>query len=372
MANLVDTASSWLAARGSVIGQGHIKHNLKCQDANAWLVLPENPAWGVAVVSDGAGSCANSDRGSERIATKASELFTDLLRRQGWADGEQLPDTASWTDMARATLRAVADDLRFYADSQSLDFHSLSATVIVVVFGPIGLLVANVGDGRAAAQRLDGSWQAIMTPFRGEEVNATVFLTSNIWAPDRVDKFVGADVYRSSFRAFALLSDGCEMATFALSRFDEDANRYESLNEPYPPFFDPNVAALIGLHKQRKTEDEINQLWKQLLTNGIQRLADEPDDKTIILAVNLKLIDVPIPATAANQVTEAPNVDGAKLTSHAEVVEPIPVPELEKLKAEIQPAFTAPKQEVKKIIVQRGGTGKLKQQKQDKYKKHRK
>ena len=55
-----------------------------------------------------------------------------------------------------------------------------------------------------------------------------------------------------------------------------------------------------------------------------------------------------------------------------EVVEPIPVPELEKLKAEIQPAFTAPKQEVKKIIVQRGGTGKLKQQKQDKYKKHRK
>lgn len=303
MTTSADTTSPWLVARGSVIGQGHVKHGLPCQDDNSWQVLADNPAWGVAVVSDGAGSCANSDKGSTRIVAKAGELFSELIRQQGWAESVTLPDAATWTDLARATLKQVASDLRFYAESQSLDFHSLSATIIVVVFGPMGLLVANVGDGRAAAQRTDGSWHAIMTPYRGEEVNATVFLTSNIWAADRVDQFVGAEVYPGEFRAFALLSDGCEMATFALSRFDEVANRYEALNEPHPPFFNPNVAALVGLHKQGKTEDEINQLWKRLLTNGTQRLADEPDDKTIILAVNLALADVALSTPPVAQVT---------------------------------------------------------------------
>lgn len=371
MANTVEAAGHWLAARGSVIGQGHIKHGLPCQDANGWFLLPENLAWGVAVVSDGAGSCANSNLGSARIVSKAGSLFLDLLQQQGWASGKELPDLESWTDMARTILRTVVADLRYYADSESLDFYSLSATVIVVIFGPKGLLVTNVGDGRAAAQRQDGSWQAIMTPFRGEEVNATVFLTSSIWAPEKADHFIGSSVHPGSFRAFALLSDGCEMATFALSKFDEAANRYESLNEPYPPFFNPNVAALIGLHKQGKTEDEINRLWEQLLTNGIQRLADEPDDKTIILAVNLTLVDVPLSATPA-LTSEISTTSAQELTTYPAIAKPTSLPELEQPDTVAQPAFTAPKHGLRQISVRREGTtNRIKQSKKGKGNKRR-
>jgi hypothetical protein len=332
----------------------------------------------VAVVSDGAGSCANSDKGSARIVAKASQEFCDLIQQQGWAEGKALPDTDTWASIAQDTLKRVVDDLRYYADSQSLDFHSLSATIIVVVFGPTGLLVANVGDGRAAAQQPNGNWQAIMTPYRGEEVNATVFLTSNIWGADRVEQFVGADVYRGTFRAFALLSDGCEMASFALSRFDEEANRYEALNEPYPPFFDPNVKALIGLHKQGKTATEINQLWEQLLKSGTQRLADEPDDKTIILAVNLGMVDTvgaegaPLaPSTVvikASQEAEAP-ADKEVLAS-SEPAQPQPV-QTRANSIDVAISFSAPKQPVRNIKVLRGGKPTSSSAKKAKSKKHR-
>ncbi|QIX62724.1 protein phosphatase 2C domain-containing protein [Hymenobacter sp. BT18] len=371
---MAETTSPWLVAKGSVIGQGHIKHGLPCQDANALQLLPENPAWGVAVVSDGAGSCANSDRGSARIAVKASQLFCDLIRQQGWADGKQLPNATAWASMAQDTLKKVVDDLRYYAESQSLDFHSLSATIIVVVFGPQGLLVTNVGDGRAAAQRPDGSWQAIMTPYRGEEVNATVFLTSNIWGADRVEQFVGANVFNGTFRAFALLSDGCEMATFALSRFDEQANRYEALNEPYPPFFDPNVKALIGLHKQGKTAAEINQLWEQLLKSGTQRLADEPDDKTIILAVNLDLVGTvgtaPAPAEVEERIDQEAPEPVKEVVVSSESIQPQPVHPMI-LETDSPIGFTAPKQLVRNIKVQRGGKSNSSSAKKAKSKKHR-
>lgn len=282
-------SSPWLAAHASVIGRGHISRNLPCQDSHTWYVLPEQPAWGVAVVSDGAGSCAHSDKGSARVAQTASQLFANLLRAQDWATTATLPTAADWTVLARQTLRAVADDLRAYAQSLNLELRDLSATVIVVVFGPLGLLVAHIGDGRAAGQLPNGQWQALLEPYRGEEANVTVFITSSIWAPEKIASYVGATVFPYPFRAFALLSDGCEMATFLLSVRNEETQQFDALNQPYAPFFDPNVAALLRLHQQGKTTTQINSLWAKLLTDGVQRLADETDDKTLILAVNLGL-----------------------------------------------------------------------------------
>lgn len=284
--------SPWVVARGSVIGRSHVANGTPCQDANDIKLLPQNLAWGVAAVSDGAGSCLNSHKGSARIVETAINFFTDLLIEQGWSKGKPLPSDQEWTSLAQSTLKAVADDLKCYSEIQKIDFHSLSATAIVVVFGPEAILLAHIGDGRAAGQKADGTWQALLTPYRGEEANVTVFITSNIWKEDKINSFIGTYVFKQSFKAFAIMSDGCEMSTFTLTRHDEVSGCYESLNEPYAPFFDPNVAALMALHKQGRTEEEINSLWCNLLNNGTQRLADEPDDKTMILVVNQKLLQL--------------------------------------------------------------------------------
>lgn len=282
----MNTSPSWVIARGSVIGRGHVANGTPCQDANAIKLLPDNPAWGVAAVSDGAGSCENSHLGSERVVETCTALFSDLLVEQGWAVGKPLPSKEEWKTLAQSTLIAVVEDLKSYSEAKEVSFHSLSATVIVVVFGPGVILLAHVGDGRAAGQRADGTWKALLTPYRGEEANVTIFLTSNIWAKEKIDASIGTEVFTEPFRAFAIMTDGCEMSTFTLTRYDEAKGNYESLNEPYAPFFDPNVSALIALHNQGRTEEEINNLWCNLLTKGTQRLADEPDDKTMILAVD--------------------------------------------------------------------------------------
>lgn len=280
------TLPPWLVAHASVTGNGHIAREAPCQDAHKWSVLPENPSWGVAVVSDGAGSYAHSEKGSARVAETASSMFIELVRSQGWAVSHILPEADVWTSLAQQTLRAVADDLRLCAQQADLLFQELSATVIVVVFSPLGLLVAHIGDGRAGGQRPDGKWQALLEPFRGEEANATVFITSAIWEADKMAKYIGTNVFSHPFRAFTLLSDGCERATFELLKLNETTQHHDTYNQPYARFFDPNVAAMIRLYESGKTKIDVNDSWAALLKDGIPAFAQETDDKTLILAVN--------------------------------------------------------------------------------------
>jgi hypothetical protein len=282
----------WVIAKSSVIGRSHIISGIPCQDAHRVSLLNTNPSWGVVAVSDGAGSCSNSHLGSERVTETCVNLFTELLIRQGWSEGKPLPGEGEWRMLALAELQKVTGDLKSYSETLGVELHSLSATVIVMIFGPDAILLAHVGDGRAAGQNADGNWKALLTPYRGDEANVTVFITSNIWREDRINSCIGTEVFIQPFRAFAVMSDGCEMASFSLTHFNEKSQRYDPLNEPYAPFFDPNVAALYALDRQGKTEKEIDLLWHKLLTDGTQRFSDEPDDKTMVLAVNRNLFDI--------------------------------------------------------------------------------
>ena len=298
----------WIAAHASVRGKGHVESGLPCQDDHNWAPLPEHPSWGVAVVSDGAGSAANSDRGSKRVVETATAMFTALLREQQWANGQSLPEAEAWTTMARRTLRAIADDLTVFSEQETLPLRSLSATLIVVIFGPTGLLATHVGDGRAAGRRYsDGGWQPLIEPYHGEEANVTVFLTSDIWESDAMGTYVGASVFPEPFDAFALLSDGCEMATFSLSRLNEETGLKQETNQPHPPFFNPNVEALRAMHAQGLSAPEINGLWHSLLHDGVPRLAHESDDKTMIVAVRPMASSEALDMNAPNQ-QEAPRM----------------------------------------------------------------
>jgi hypothetical protein len=328
---LADTPTAWLTARASVMGRSHVSHNIPCQDDNDWFPLASNSAWGVAVVSDGAGSCANSHVGSQQIVKLAGWQFTQLIEKHGWADGKPMPDAQAWRTMSRLAFQEIAAQLRNYAEVNEIEFRSLSATVIVVVFSPDALLLAHIGDGRAAGQTENGNWVPLLTPYRGAEANSTVFLTSRSWSSVEDEKRMGSDVFLQPFQAFALLTDGCEMTTFSLSRKDS-SGFYESINEPFAPVLDNVVTQIKTFYQQGLSTDNINALWAGYLSAGTERLANEPDDKTMLLAVRRKqeegevVISPPVPAAveADNPSVRAivPKVGKAKPSRPAVVHQP--------------------------------------------------
>ena len=62
----------WKIISASVIGQIHIEENLPCQDNFSYDVTDD---WGVAIVSDGAGSYKNSQIGSKYISEEGIKLL---------------------------------------------------------------------------------------------------------------------------------------------------------------------------------------------------------------------------------------------------------------------------------------------------------
>ena len=272
-----------LFAAASVIGKAHRQYQLPCQDRCGYRTLSNDS--GIAVVCDGAGSCAYADLGAEQCLALALQHFDAYTRAT--ATQNTLPSDAEWRKQAIDTLQHIRNDLELFAQQSELPFADLACTIIVVLYLPQGLLLAHIGDGRAAYRNEAGEWQAMMQPFHGEEANSTVFISSDIWHD--TDTYIETIVVRQPVSAFCLLSDGCERASFEVNLRDEQSGKYYDPNRPYKPFFEPNIAALQELHRNQTTSKNLAQLWARFLENGNETLRTEPDDKTMILAV--KIID---------------------------------------------------------------------------------
>lgn len=274
--------NKWIVAYASVIGNGHIQHNIPCQDNCAHLKINDN--WSVAVVCDGAGSAKNSHIGSDFVARNTAHCLSEIIERRQWTMRD-LPTEQDWRNEAIKAMQIVMQRLSSFAKEKEYVLHDLSCTVLASVYSPFAILTVHIGDGRAAYSTKAGEWLALMTPFRGNEANETVFICSDIWNIEGVEKYIGTNIKTSAIRALALCSDGCEKGSFEVNIFDENTQKYLDLNRPFPKFFEPNVLALRKLHSEQKTPDEINSLWAAFLTEGTKAFKHEIDDKTLILAV---------------------------------------------------------------------------------------
>lgn len=270
---------NWVIAKGSSIGGRHIEDNLPCQDSNAVFYNLEMD-FGIAIVSDGAGSASHSDLGSNIIVDKGIELlnakfsvnsFQDLIQK------EQIEVDNFFIDFYRLLYKNFEE----YSLENDLPIKSLAATSIIVVFNQSGLICSHIGDGRAGYQDKENKWHSVLEPFKGEEANQTIFITSDIW--ESPNEFIRTTKVNNQIQSFTLMSDGCESATFELNRFNEETQLYEKLNDPYPKFFNPNVAILRELALGGKTTEEIDDLWLKFLHSGNSKFESEIDDKTLIL-----------------------------------------------------------------------------------------
>lgn len=277
-----DHCDNWTIVGTSVIGNSHISMDLPCQDCNKYVYLKEG--WGIAITSDGAGSARHSDVGSRIVVERGIHYFQNVIEQMKWIDNKVLPTEAEWTSIAYTTLKAIRDDLEKFSVTKNLDFKSLSATIIVVIHSPYGILVTHVGDGRAGYKDDVGAWKALITPHKGEEANQTIFLTSDFW---NLQYYVmsgvmvpESHVYKCKPQAFTLMSDGCEHTAWQCNMKDEKTGRYFDPNNPFERFFNPLIDDLV-----RESQDDLKNRWSRFVISGNSSFMNEPDDKTLILGV---------------------------------------------------------------------------------------
>ncbi len=275
--------ATWTAAYASVMGNGHIATNLPCQDSCEYR--QPNDTWGIAVVCDGAGSAKQSDKGSDFVARNIAHCLEELLKQNKWDSLETMPTEEVWREEAVKALQLTRQRLGMYAENEGIPIGDLACTVLAVLYAPFGMLVTHIGDGRAAYSTAPSDWKALFEPFRGNEVNETVFITSNIWTVEGVEKYVDTSILQAEVRAFALLSDGCENGSFEVNVWDEANQKYHDPNRPFVRFFEPNVKGMLQLHAEQKTQEEINTIWAGFLKEGTKQFKHETDDKTMILVV---------------------------------------------------------------------------------------
>lgn len=277
--------NNWMVAYASVIGNGHIAADLPCQDSCVHSKI--NETWSVAVVCDGAGSAKHSDIGSDFVARNVAHCMQEVIERRKWPDAATCPDDAEWRKEALKVAQIVRQRLETFAQAKSYNSSDLACTLLLAVYSPFGMLHAHIGDGRAAFSTQENTWEPLIEPFRGDEANETVFITSNIWTQEGVEKFIKTGRVIKPLRAFALLSDGCEKGSFEVNIWDEELQKYDDPNRPYVKFFEPNIKGLFQLHEEQKSQEEINAIWAGFLKAGSAQFKHETDDKTMILAVNL-------------------------------------------------------------------------------------
>ena len=273
---------TWLIVGASVPGNQHIKENIPCQDAYGYREL--NKGWGVALVSDGAGSCANSHLGSSFVVEIGLEKAVQMVRKRQWMARNKLPKPLTWRKWAILYFTEVKEALQEYAEENELDFRSLSCTAILMIFYPGGLMTAHIGDGRAGYANADAVWNSAITPYAGEQVGTTVFLTTpQVW--DNPNQFIETLLIREPINAFTLMTDGCERGCFEVYKKHPEEEIYYDPNKPYAPFFTTNTQVLLQMSAAGIEQVALHEKWHAFLGAGNEVFEKESDDKTMILGV---------------------------------------------------------------------------------------
>ncbi len=269
---------SWNIVSASVIGNAHIENSIPCQDNFAYKMIDEN--CGIAIVADGAGSCENSHLGSAFVVLKGVELFEKLIVDNRW--DKAFPTDKIWRKEAISIAKEVYEQLKVFAKKREVEFKSLSSTFIVSFFSKEGICSLNIGDGRGAFRDTQNRWHSIVTPYHGEQVGMTVFLTTTpIWSHS--DLYIFTSVVKERPHAFIILSDGYEKISFECYIKDENGNYYDP-NRPFDEYLNFMVEMSLKFLKDN-TIEEVNKKWEQFLKNGHKLLKTESDDKTMVLGI---------------------------------------------------------------------------------------
>lgn len=280
---------NYVVVGASVRGKGHLQSQMPCQDNHKYTYWGNG--WGIAVVSDGAGSAENSQIGSKLVVERASVRFEAVVKAERWIERKQLPSDGEWAQLAYSVLRSVYDDMYMFGNSRHIEVKSLNATAIVLIHSPWGILATHIGDGRAGYRNGHEEWKPVITPHKGDEANQTIFITSQFWGkpsfrmsgrliPESV-------VVREPITAFVLMSDGCESPSWQVAQMNRETGKVYDPNLPFAKFFDSVSKTLTRYHYEHVNLAERADSWHSFLDEG-KAFEREIDDKTMIIGVVVK------------------------------------------------------------------------------------
>lgn len=274
---LTDENNPWLIIGGSVTGNGHKAESIPCQDSH--LIQKWDEGWGVALISDGAGSAKNSHFASSFLVGEAARRSAILVKNENWIEKGTLPEEEEWQKLSKKLFCGIQDSLIGYSKGIKVPFRSMHATLIMIIFSPHGLLVAHVGDGRAGCVDNEDNWMSVIKPFEGAQVGETVFMTLDF---ENNEHFFESKMIRKPAKAFFLLSDGCEHVCWETLQKDENTGQFFQPNKPFEPFFKQTMSALENI-SNNGTCDDLKEGWMNYLDSGHKGFQDETDDKTMII-----------------------------------------------------------------------------------------
>jgi len=252
--------SSWRFVGASVKGTGHVTAGLPCQDTSEvqLYVTGDDEALLLLVTSDGAGSAAHSEVGSQLACTETMKWVTRRLSQAGERlselDGQMLVHDL------RTMLTNRAEDLKH-------DLRDLACTLNVAAILPGYQWYLQVGDGATIVQAGEEPARVVFWPDNGEYANQTYFLT------DVPDRHIHVSCGAEPITRVAVMTDGLQ--TLALSLQHRAA---------HAPFF----GTMFGTVETLVPGDEEG---RQQLEATLRKFLDSPavnartsDDKTLVLA----------------------------------------------------------------------------------------
>lgn len=244
---------SWVILNSSVVGTLHLEENIPCQDSSQFTILEDRDIL-IGAIADGAGSAEYSDIGSKTVINSTIvflenhidqliKLFFLLIDYTSevkylisikinsllffnYQNNVYLSSCNFLMDLNRNLfqffLQELYADLNEQARIYDCKVEDFASTLISFIASPQWILSLQVGDGFLVSRpENENNYNFLSTPFKGEFINETVFITSR-----KVDEYLQILFKFQKSKFICLATDGLE----------EVAIQYRDW-KPFSPFF---------------------------------------------------------------------------------------------------------------------------------------
>lgn len=259
----------WRIAKASVIGTGHIKAEMPCQDSHYVRVVGDTL---IVAVSDGLGSAAHSEIGSALACEVATDYVAQRLTQttpNRWQQlihtlGNQTPAEPDYADILHTAFVRARQTLEEEANRQATALREYACTLLMIIVTPQQWHSLHIGDGALVGIYADDSVQTLSLPDNGEFINVTVPLTSSEYL-----SHMRAQHKHEGLTGVAAVSDGVQPMCI---NFKTGA--------AYAGFFRP-VIQWLRTHTQLSQLDDA--LSTMLDSDKLRQKSD--DDMTLVIAL---------------------------------------------------------------------------------------
>ena len=150
-----------------------------------------------------------------------------------------------------------------YARRAQVGLDELASTLILVAASRHAIAAAQLGDGAVVIGDSAGGFFALTTPYFGEFLNETTFLTT----PGAINR-IQTNTWSGTLRHVSLFSDGLQMLALKMPE-----------SSPHPPFFLPLFDAVSGPADASEPQDTLQSF---LSSERVRKRTD--DDVTLVLS----------------------------------------------------------------------------------------